>query len=152
MATEFVIKSEAGGFDPSKLAPVTVELSDGSRYTAHGFDPNAVQLQIAYMQEVAEQEDAAGVLAELRNALLHCFDKTAVDELMVKARSAQNTVSVDELFNSLLPKLVAHYEPELVAYQEEMGLAAGNREQRRAAKKAPAKKAGAKKTAARRPR
>ncbi|MFF3730381.1 hypothetical protein ACFYXM_08710 [Streptomyces sp. NPDC002476] len=150
MTTEFVIKSEPSGFDPSALKPVTVELSDGSRYTAHGFDPSSVQLQLSYMQDVAAREDAAGVLAELRNALLHTFDEAAADELLVKARSAQNPVSVSELFNDLLQKLVEHYEPELAAYQEEMGMATGNREQRRTTKKA-AKRPAAKKTAAARP-
>ncbi|MCX5431858.1 hypothetical protein OHU11_29865 [Streptomyces sp. NBC_00257] len=143
VTTEFVIKSEASAFDPRALKPVTVELSDGSRYTAHGFDPSAVQLQLSYMQDVAGREDAAGVLAELRNALLHTFDETAADELLVKARSAQNPVSITELFNDLLPRLVEHYEPELAAYQEEMGMAAGNREQRRTATKAAAKKTAA---------
>ncbi|MFJ8855095.1 hypothetical protein [Streptomyces sp. NPDC102437] len=151
MATEFVIKSEASGFDPSALPPVTVELSDGSRYEAHGFDPSSVQLQLSYMQDVAAREDAAGVLAELRNALLHTFDEAAADDLLLKARSAQNPVSVSELFNDLLQKLVEHYEPELATYQEEMGLATGNREQRRAAKKTAAKRPVAKKTAAARP-
>ncbi|MFF8716157.1 hypothetical protein ACF07T_32700 [Streptomyces sp. NPDC015184] len=149
MTTEFVIKTEPSGFDPSTLPPVTVELSDGSRYQAHGFDPSAVQLQLSYMQDVASREDAAGTLAELRNALLHTFDETAADELLVKARSAQNPVSITELFNDLLPRLVEHYEPELAAYQEEMGMATGNREQRRAAtKKTTAKRPAAKKTAA----
>ncbi|MEE1774443.1 hypothetical protein PUR34_41310 [Streptomyces sp. JV185] len=151
MTTEFVIKSEPSGFDPRKLKPVKVELSDGSQYTAHGFDPSAVQLQLSYMQDVAGREDAAGVLAELRNALLHTFDETAADELLVKARSAQNPVSITELFNDLLPRLVEHYEPELAAYQEEMGMAAGNREQRRAVKKTAAKKPAARKPAAARP-
>ncbi|MGW3164837.1 hypothetical protein ACWC9Q_18575 [Streptomyces sp. NPDC001142] len=149
MTTEFVIKSESSGFDPRALKPVTVELSDGSRYQAHGFDPSAVQLQLSYMQDVAGREDAAGVLAELRNALLHAFDEVEADDILVKARSAQNPVSVTELFNDLLPKLAEHYEPELAAYQEEMGLATGNREQRRAvAKKTAAKKPAAKKTTA----
>ncbi|MFB6813118.1 hypothetical protein ACFCV8_01025 [Streptomyces sp. NPDC056347] len=148
MTTEFVIKSEPSGFDPRALPPVTVELSDGSRYQAHGFDPSAVQLQLSYMQDVAGREDAAGVLAELRGALLHTFDETAADELLVKARSAQSSVSISELFNDLLPRLVEHYEPELAAYQEEMGMATGNREQRRTAKKTVAKRPAAKKTAA----
>jgi hypothetical protein len=148
MTTDFVIKTEPSGFDPSKLKPVTVELSDGSRYTAHGFDPSAVQLQLSYMQDVAEREDAAGVLAELRNALLHTFDEAEADDILIKARSAQNPVSITELFNDLLPKLAEHYEPELAAYQEEMGMATGNREQRRTVKKTAAKRTAAKKTAA----
>ncbi|MEU9760293.1 hypothetical protein AB0D98_11095 [Streptomyces sp. NPDC047987] len=146
MTTEFVIKSEPSGFDPSALKPVSVELSDGSRYTAHGFDPSSVQLQLSYMQEVAEREDAAGVLAELRNALLHTFDEASTDDILIKARSAQNPVTVTELFSNLLPKLAEHYEPELAAYQEEMGMATGNREQRRAVKKTAAKRTAAKKT------
>ncbi|MEU2134401.1 hypothetical protein [Streptomyces sp. NPDC018352] len=148
MTTEFVIKSEPSGFNPRALPPVTVELSDGSRYQAHGFDPSAVQLQVSYMQDVASREDSAGVLAELRGALLHVFDEADADDLLVKARSAQSPVTVDELFNRLLLRLVEHYEPELAAYREEMGMANGNREQRRAVKKAAAKKPVAKKTTA----
>lgn len=151
VTTEFVIKSEPSGFNPRALPPVTVELSDGSRYQAHGFDPSSVQLQLSYMQEVAEREDAAGVLAELRNALLHAFDEAATEDILIKARSAQNPVSITELFKDLIPRLSDHYEPELVAYQEEMGMATGNREQRRAVKKTAAKKPVAKKTAAARP-
>ncbi|GHI91748.1 hypothetical protein KVH15_33605 [Streptomyces olivaceus] len=151
MATDFVITSEKS-FDPSTLTPVLVELSDGSRYQAHGFDPSAVQLQLAYMQEIADGQDAAAVLAELRNAMLHTFDEVSVAEILVKVRSALNPVSVDEIFSRLLPKLVDHYEPEIAAYQEEMGLASGNREQRRAAKKTAAKKTTAAKKPATRAR
>lgn len=152
MTTEFVIRSEASAFDPRKLKPVTVELSDGSRYIAHGFDPSSVQLQLSYMNDVAKREDAAGLLAELRNALLHVFDEPDTEDLLIKARSAQNPVSMDELFSQLLPRLAEHYAPELAAYQEEMGMATGNREQRRATtKKAATKRPAAKKTAAARP-
>lgn len=149
MTTEFVLKSKQA-FDPSRLPRVSVELSDGSRYEAHGFEPSALQLQVSYVEEVAETEDGAAVLAELRAALLHAFDEADVADIMIKARSAQNPVSVAELFQDLLPQLIEHYKPELDAYQKEMGLTAVNREQRRAAKKDPDKPA-AKKAAARLP-
>lgn len=147
MTTEFVLKSKQA-FDPSRLPRVPVELSDGSRYEAHGFEPTALQLQVGYVEEVAQFQDGAAVMAELRNALLHAFDEDDVTDIMIKARSAQNPVSVTELFNDLLPKLIEHYEPEVAAYQEEMGLATGNREQRRTASK---KKPAAKRTTAQHP-
>lgn len=147
MATDFVLKSTQA-FDPSCLPRVAVEVSDGSRYEAHGFEPSAVQLQLGYIEQVAQSEDGAAVLAELRNALLHAFDEADADDLVLKARSASNPVSISELFQDLLPKLVAHYEPEFAAYQEEMGLTEGNREQRRTVAK---KKPVAKKTAGQRP-
>ena len=121
--------------------------SDGSSYEAHGFEPSAIQLQLGYVEQVAQSEDSAAVLAELRNALLHAFDEADADDLILKARSAQNPVSIAELFQDLLPQLVERYEPEFAAFQEEMGLADGNREQRRAVAK---KKPAAKKAAARR--
>jgi hypothetical protein len=142
MATDFVLKS-AQAFDPERLPRVTVELSDGSRYDAHGFDPSALQLQVGYIEEVAETQDGAAVLAELRGALLHAFDETDANGIMIKARSAQNPVSVTELFNDTLPKLIKHYEPQVAAYQQEMGLTGANREQRRVATK---KKTGKKTT------
>jgi len=114
---------------------------------AHGFEPSAIQLQLGYVEQVAQSEDGAAVLAELRNALLHAFDEADADDLILKARSAQNPVSIAELFQDLLPQLVERYEPEFAAFQEEMGLADGNREQRRAVAK---KKPAAKKAAARR--
>jgi len=146
MTTEFVLKS-AQAFDPARLPRVTVEVSDGSQYQAHGFEPSAVQLQLGYVEQVAQSEDGAAVLAELRNALLHAFDEADADDLALKARSAQNPVSISELFQDLLPKLVKHYEPEFAAYQQEMGLTEANREQRRATTKATAKRPQ-KKTAA----
>ena len=146
MTTEFVLKTKQA-FDPSLLPRVTVELSDGSSYVAHGFEPSAIQLQLGYVEQVAQSEDGAAVLAELRNALLHAFDEADADDLILKARSAQNPVSIAELFQDLLPQLVERYEPEFAAFQEEMGLADGNREQRRAVAK---KKPAAKKAAARR--
>jgi len=149
MATEFVLKSKQG-FDPSRLPRVTVEVSDGTQYQAHGFEPSAVQLQLGYVEQVAQSDDSAAVLAELRNALLHTFDEADADDLILKARSAGNPVSIAELFRDLLPKLVEYYEPEFASYQQEMGIANGNREQRRAAKKSPGKPA-AKKVAAGRP-
>jgi len=139
MTTEFVLKS-AQAFDPAQLPRVTVEVSDGSQYQAHGFEPSAVQLQLGYVEQVAQSEAGAAVLAELRNALLHAFDEADADDLVLKARSAGNSVSISELFQDLLPKLVTHYEPEFAAYQEEMGLTVGNREQRRATAKTTAKK------------
>ncbi|WP_030599403.1 hypothetical protein [Kitasatospora aureofaciens] len=51
----------------------------------------------------------------------------------------------------LVQKIADHYKPQVEARQEEMGLASANREERRAAKKAPAKKAAAKKTAPKKP-
>jgi len=147
MTTEFVLKS-AQAFNPARLPRVTVEVSDGSQYQAHGFEPSAVQLQLGYVEQVAQSEDGAAVLSELRNALLHAFDKADADDLVLKARSAQNPVSISELFRDLLPKLVAHYEPEFAAYQEEMGLAEANREQRRATAKATTKRNPQKKTVA----
>ncbi|NGO72275.1 hypothetical protein [Streptomyces boncukensis] len=153
MATDFVIKSDAAGTSPADLPPVQVELSDGGQYEAHGFDAMAVQMQLAYIEEMAtptegQNPDLASVLAELRNALLHVFSDEDVEDLMIKVRSARSPVTFGELFNDLLPKLISHYEPYFQKQREEMGLAEPNREQRRAAtKRAPAKKTAAKKPA-----
>jgi hypothetical protein len=135
MATEFVIDGDAG-YDPDALPPVAVRI-DGEVYQAH-CPKDSVGLLIA---EFEQHQDDASTQRELISKVLRAFlEEEDAEAVMAKVLDMGNRrVSIGYLLN-LLEKVGAHYEPQVKARQEEMGLAVGNREQRRAAAKTAAKK------------
>lgn len=154
MATEFVLDADTG-YDRNELPTVPIRL-DGKVYTAH-CPKDSLPVLMARLQNREQIEEDPGLPEHLvHQILLSIFDEEDADELMARLLDmAERKVTLAYVIHVV--RLVAdHYETDLEQQYADMGVpnplrkepAPANRQERRAAKKAPAKKTAAKKTAA----
>lgn len=143
MATDFVIDGDAG-HDPDALPPVSVRI-DGEVYEAH-CPKDSVGLLIADLETRADDPSEQREIIE--QMLLMVLSPEDAGKVMDKVLDLGNRrVGVGYVVD-LVQKIAKHYESDLKARRAEMGLEPANREERRAAKKAPAKRTATKKAAA----
>ncbi|MFG2225390.1 hypothetical protein [Streptomyces sp. NPDC048644] len=148
MATEFVIDGDAG-HDPDALPPVPVRI-DGEVYEAR-CPKDSVGLLFADLAGGAE--DPAEQRRIVEQMLRMVLDDEDAATVMEKVLDMGNRRIGIAYVTDLVQRIAEHYEPQLRARREEMGLVEpSDRDQRRTAAKPVAKKAAAKAVPARRPR
>lgn len=135
MTTEFVIDGDAG--HPDALPPVSVRI-DGVIYQAR-CPKDSVGLLFADLEHRAE--DPAEQHKIIEQTLAMILDPPDASAVMAKVMDLSNRRVGISYVMDLVQKIANHYEPQLRARREEMGLAEpANREQRRTAANSAHKK------------
>ncbi|ONK13129.1 hypothetical protein [Streptomyces sp. MP131-18] len=118
MPTDFVIDADAG-YAPDDLPPVPVRI-DGEVYQAH-CPKDSVGLILAELQERAS--DPAAQREAVHQILQSLFTPEDADQLLAKVLDLGNRRVTLRYVLHLLNLVSEHYEPDLRAQREEMGLA-----------------------------
>lgn len=156
MATEFILDADTG-YDVDELPPVPIRV-DGTVYEAR-CPKDSLPVLMARLQDRETLEKDLGRAEHLvRQVLLAIFSEEDADELMERLLDmAERRVTLAYVIH-IVQMVAAHYETDLEAQYEEMGMnnplapqeVPANRQARRALDKAPAAaRKPARKTAAR---
>lgn len=156
MATEFILDADTG-YDVDELPPVNIRV-DGTVYEARCPKDSLPVLMARLQDRETLEKDLSRAEHLVRQVLLAIFSEEDADELMERLLDmAERRVTLAYVIH-IVQMVAAHYETDLEAQYEEMGMnnplapqeVPANRQARRALDKAPAAaRKPARKTAAR---